>query len=103
LARHLGDPSAAGSSSSSIPVTPSISAEQLPVDDHRESILARIGSAQVSIIVGETGSGKSSRVPVMLLEEPALRAKVIVYQPRRIAARSLCTRVRSMLALSART
>jgi hypothetical protein len=44
-------------------------AEVLPIDQYREEILRRVGGSRISIIGGETGCGKSSRLPVMLLED----------------------------------
>ena len=41
----------------------------LPIDDHREEILKLISRDRVTMIQGETGCGKSSRLPVMLLED----------------------------------
>lgn len=72
----------------------------LPIDEHQETILNTIQANQVTIIHGETGCGKSSRVPVMILEapspEPSLpKIKMFISQPRRIAAASLVERVRS--------
>ena len=45
----------------------------LPIDGYRDEILHRIASDRVTIIQGETGCGKSSRLPVMLLEDAASR------------------------------
>lgn len=72
----------------------------LPIDEHQETILDTIERNRVTIIHGETGCGKSSRVPVMILEapspEPTLPSiKMFISQPRRIAAASLVERVRS--------
>ncbi len=72
----------------------------LPIDDHEEKIIETIQANRVTIIHGETGCGKSSRVPVMILEapcpEPSLpQVKMFISQPRRIAAASLVERVRS--------
>lgn len=52
------------------------------------------------VIVGETGCGKSSRVPVMLLKAPPpdgsfRTVRLWISQPRRIAAKALVERVRS--------
>eukprot|EP00603_Paraphysomonas_imperforata_P009533 CAMPEP_0114465236 /NCGR_PEP_ID=MMETSP0104-20121206/8383_1 /TAXON_ID=37642 ORGANISM="Paraphysomonas imperforata, Strain PA2" /NCGR_SAMPLE_ID=MMETSP0104 /ASSEMBLY_ACC=CAM_ASM_000202 /LENGTH=1658 /DNA_ID=CAMNT_0001638425 /DNA_START=38 /DNA_END=5014 /DNA_ORIENTATION=+ len=72
----------------------------LPIDKHRESILERIGRDRVTIIHGETGCGKSSRLPQMLLqhaEAEGLTCKMMVSQPRRIAASSLYNRVHQAL------
>jgi HrpA-like RNA helicase len=75
----------------------------LPIDDHREDILNAIKTQRVTIIQGGTGSGKSSRVPCFLLRadppQPSLAApevKMIVSQPRRIAAKALAERVRKV-------
>lgn len=79
------------------PITESI---RLPIDEHEEAILENIRNHRVTIIHGETGCGKSSRVPVMLLKSPppdgSLRkVRFFISQPRRIAAKALVERVRS--------
>ena len=43
---------------------------RLPIDDHEDEILESIARNRVTIIQGETGCGKSSRIPVMLLNAP---------------------------------
>eukprot|EP00536_Pseudo-nitzschia_multiseries_P013275 jgi/Psemu1/290763/fgenesh1_pg.555_\ len=73
---------------------------RLPIDDHESAILENIRNNRVTIIHGETGCGKSSRVPVMLLKSPApdgslRKVKFFISQPRRIAAKALVERVRS--------
>ncbi|GMI27318.1 hypothetical protein TeGR_g5550 [Tetraparma gracilis] len=75
------------------PPSPSPSSTpQLPIDAHQAHILHTISSSRVSIIEGETGCGKSSRVPLMLLRSvPGCR--MFISQPRRIAASSLKDRV----------
>jgi len=75
----------------------------LPIDKHEREILNTIKTQRVTIIHGETGCGKSSRVPCFLLRaeppQPSLAApevKMIVSQPRRIAAKALAERVRKV-------
>jgi superfamily II DNA/RNA helicase len=75
----------------------------LPIDKHEKEILNAIKSQRVTIIHGETGCGKSSRVPCFLLRaeppQPSLAApevKMIISQPRRIAAKALAERVRNV-------
>ncbi|CAN0313956.1 unnamed protein product, partial [Hapterophycus canaliculatus] len=41
----------------------------LPIDAYREQILEHVRNNRVTVIHGETGSGKSTRIPVMLVEE----------------------------------
>ncbi len=73
----------------------------LPIDEHEEAILENIRNHRVTIIHGETGCGKSSRVPVMLLNNPppqeswGKKVRFFISQPRRIAAKALVERVRS--------
>ncbi len=72
----------------------------LPIDEHEEFILENIRNHRVTIIHGEIGCGKSSRVPVMLLNHPPPqdeldKVKFFISQPRRIAAKALVERVRS--------
>lgn len=64
----------------------------LPILSYREEILAAVDSNQVTIITAETGAGKSTQVPQYLAE--AGYEKVIVTQPRILAARNLSKRVR---------
>ena len=73
---------------------------RLPIDEFEGIILDSINTHRVTIIHGETGCGKSSRVPVMILRAPVpnnshSEPKIFISQPRRIAAKSLVERVRS--------
>ena len=76
--------------------------ESLPVSGKREEITAAIAAHQVVIVCGETGSGKTTQLPKILLamgrgklNYPAgQRAKLIGHtQPRRIAASSVAKRI----------
>jgi ATP-dependent helicase HrpA len=73
--------------------------QDLPVSQRREDIQAAIRDNQVVIIAGETGSGKTTQIPKMLLEMGyGGRGKLIGHtQPRRIAARSVASRIASEL------
>ena len=66
----------------------------LPVAAVRERLLAELRSADTTILVGETGSGKSTQVPPLILDAGLARGRrVAVTQPRRVAAASVATRV----------
>ncbi|KAG1942066.1 RNA helicase family protein [Pimephales promelas] len=69
--------------------------QRLPVFKHRNNILYVVESFQTVVIVGETGSGKSTQIPQYLLEAGwAAEGKVIgVTQPRRVAVTSVASRV----------
>lgn len=64
----------------------------LPVRDFRQQIVDSVDANQVTIITAETGAGKSTQVPQYLADHGY--AKVIVTQPRILAARNLSRRVR---------
>lgn len=70
---------------------------RLPVLNYKDQILEAIDSHQVTIVVAETGAGKSTQVPQYLAEHGY--TKVIVTQPRILAARNLSSRVREEWAL----
>jgi len=62
----------------------------LPIYQKRESIIDAIKDNQVVIIAGETGSGKTTQVPLFCLEAGlGVSGRIICTQPRRIAAISL--------------
>jgi ATP-dependent helicase HrpA len=68
--------------------------EHLPVSQVREDIAAAIRDNQVVVLAGETGSGKTTQLPKILLELGRGRAGYIGHtQPRRIAARAVAERV----------
>ncbi len=67
---------------------------QLPVVAERDRIRAAIESHQVVVVAGETGSGKTTQLPKILLEMGRGIAGTIGHtQPRRIAARSVADRI----------
>lgn len=69
----------------------------LPIFDKRQDILSAVDQNQVTIITAETGAGKSTQVPQYLAEHGY--QKIIVTQPRILAARNLSRRVREEWAL----
>lgn len=69
--------------------------KSLPVYQYRQTFLDAVKEYQVLIIVGETGSGKTTQLPQYLYEEGYCNngQKVGCTQPRRVAAMSVATRV----------
>lgn len=64
----------------------------LPMYCGRHAVVKAILSEQVTIVVGETGSGKSTQLPQALLDADP-KQRIVVTQPRRVAAISLAQRV----------
>lgn len=68
--------------------------EELPVSQRREDILEALRDHQVVVVAGETGSGKTTQLPKLCLELGLGRRGLIGHtQPRRLAARSVATRL----------
>jgi ATP-dependent helicase HrpA len=67
---------------------------ELPVSGKKDEIATAISNNQVVIICGETGSGKTTQIPKICLELGRGVAGLIGHtQPRRIAARSVASRI----------
>ena len=67
---------------------------ELPVSGKKDEIAAAIAKHQVVIICGETGSGKTTQIPKICLELGRGVSGLIGHtQPRRIAARSVASRI----------
>lgn len=62
----------------------------LPISEYKDVILESIANNRVTIVVAETGAGKSTQVPQYLLEAGYT---VDMTQPRRLAANMLCDRI----------
>ncbi len=68
--------------------------DALPIAARREEIKAAIATHQVVVIAGETGSGKTTQLPKICLEVGrGVHGLIGHTQPRRLAARSVATRV----------
>ncbi len=68
--------------------------EHLPVCARRADIAAALAAHQVVIVCGETGSGKTTQLPkIALAAGRGVAARVGMTQPRRIAAKSVASRL----------
>ncbi|WP_026262881.1 ATP-dependent RNA helicase HrpA [Chitiniphilus shinanonensis] len=68
--------------------------DHLPVNQRRDEIAAAIRDHQVVIVCGETGSGKTTQLPKICLELGRGVTGLIGHtQPRRLAARSVASRI----------
>lgn len=74
----------------------SLQQQLLPIYKHRHQILFALERYDVTVVVGETGSGKSTQIPQYLVLDGGWAGndfQVVITQPRRVAAQELAKRV----------
>ena len=70
----------------------------LPIDEVLPDIQLALASAGIAVLVAPPGAGKTTRVPLALMHEPwAAGKKILVLEPRRIAARAAADRMAATL------
>src|ERR1700755_2589356 len=69
----------------------------LPIDDALPALTAALRARNVAVLVAPPGAGKTTRVPLVLNGEPWAPGKILVLEPRRIAARAAADRMAKTL------
>ncbi|KAI9091845.1 P-loop containing nucleoside triphosphate hydrolase protein [Phlyctochytrium arcticum] len=67
--------------------------KELPIYTYRDELVEAIQNYQCLIVVGDTGSGKTTQLPQYILESLPAFKSICITQPRRIAAISSARRV----------
>jgi ATP-dependent helicase HrpB len=65
----------------------------LPIHDIRDRFVTALGEKNRIILSAPTGSGKSTQAPQYVLDNSPDKKRILVLQPRRLAARMLAARV----------
>src|SRR5690242_14249103 len=74
----------------------------LPIDEALPSLTAALETRDAAVLVAPPGAGKTTRVPLVLAEQAwAKGRKILVLEPRRIAARAAADRMARTLGESA--
>jgi ATP-dependent helicase HrpB len=72
--------------------------ERLPIAEHLGPICRGICEHSITLLEAPPGTGKTTVLPLALLEEPSLAGKtILILQPRRIAAKSVAARMADLL------
>ena len=70
----------------------------LPIDAVLDELARALAENNAAVLVAPPGAGKTTRVPLALLDEPWIgKKKIIVLEPRRIAARASAERMAKTL------
>ncbi|HKH32756.1 MAG TPA: ATP-dependent helicase HrpB, partial [Beijerinckiaceae bacterium] len=65
----------------------------LPIDAALPELAAALRARASAVLVAPPGAGKTTRVPLALLDEPWTDGKLILLEPRRLAARAAADRM----------
>jgi ATP-dependent helicase HrpB len=71
--------------------------QDLPVSDVLAPLRAALAEAPNAVLAAPPGAGKTTLVPLVLAGEPWLAGKIILIEPRRLAARAAARRMATML------
>jgi ATP-dependent helicase HrpB len=71
---------------------------QLPVHEALPALREAFRTREAAVLVAPPGAGKTTVVPLALLDEPWATGRLIVLEPRRLAARAAANRMASTLA-----
>ncbi|HET7912068.1 MAG TPA: ATP-dependent helicase HrpB, partial [Pseudolabrys sp.] len=70
----------------------------LPIDEALPALARALSDNNAAVLVAPPGAGKTTRVPLALLEESwAKDRKILVLEPRRLAARAAAARMAATL------
>jgi len=73
-------------------------ADSLPIDEALPRLCAALDARPNTVLVAPPGAGKTTRVSLALIDEPFARGgKIIVLEPRRLAARAAAARMAASL------
>lgn len=73
-------------------------ADSLPIDEALPALAAALGGHNAAVLVAPPGAGKTTRVPLALLDEPWVKqGKLLMLEPRRLAARGAAERMAATL------
>ena len=74
-----------------------IAADTLPIQEALPSLKAALARSNVAVLAAPPGAGKTTVVPLALLDQPWLSGRILVLEPRRLAARAAARRMAQTL------
>ena len=73
------------------------SRDPLPIDEALPALRAAVASAGMAVLQAPPGAGKTTRVPLDLLAAGLIRGRILMLEPRRLAARAAAERMAATL------
>jgi ATP-dependent helicase HrpB len=71
---------------------------ELPIHDILPELLSALAKSSAAVLTAEPGSGKTTIAPLVLLDQPWLGGrKIIILEPRRLAARAAAARMSELV------
>lgn len=71
--------------------------DRLPIEDVIPQLLDALRNAGRAVLQAPPGAGKTTRVPLAVLEDGMITGKILMLEPRRLAARAAATRLAQQL------
>ncbi len=71
--------------------------DPLPIDDALPGLIAALRSSGQAVLQAPPGAGKTTRVPLALLDAGLAKGRIIMLEPRRLAARAAAERMATTL------
>src|SRR3989338_1641072 len=69
----------------------------LPIDDALPALRAAIAALGMAVLQAPPGAGKTTRVPLDLLAAGLVQGRIVMLEPRRLAARAAAERMAETL------
>lgn len=71
--------------------------DRLPIDEALPDLIAALGGAGRAVLQAPPGAGKTTRVPLAILQAGLAPGRIVMLEPRRLAARAAAERMAEML------
>ena len=71
--------------------------DTLPIDAALPALIAALGATRQAVLQAPPGAGKTTRVPLALLNSGLVQGRIILLEPRRLAARAAADRMAETL------
>ncbi|MEO1239456.1 MAG: ATP-dependent helicase HrpB, partial [Pseudomonadota bacterium] len=69
----------------------------LPIDDVLPDLMAALRADRQAVLAAPPGAGKTTKVPLALLDTGLSGGRIVMLEPRRLAARAAATRMAQTL------